>query len=67
MKPLIFKDEWDNEIINLSIKESGDFEYPFEIEMNDGLGKSSLCFSNKEAEAIASWLQEALPPNMENK
>lgn len=67
MNPLIFKDEWDNEIINLSIRESGDFEYPFEIEMNDGLGKSNLSFSIKEADAIVKWLTEALHPNMENK
>lgn len=63
MKPLEFV---SYEIVELKLQESGDWEYPFNIMVNDGFGKSDISFTRAEAEAMRTWLNEALQP-LENK
>ena len=63
MKPLEFV---SYEIVELKLQESGDWEYPFNIMVNDGFGKSDISFTRAEAEAMRAWLNEALQP-LENK
>ena len=54
------------DITELELSESGDWEYPFNIWVNDGFGKSEIAFTKAEAEAMRDWLNEALSP-LENK
>lgn len=53
-------------IVELELQPSGDWEYPFNIMVNDGFGKSDISFTRAEAEAMRNWLIEALQP-LENK
>lgn len=63
MKPFQLK---SFDIVELEISESGDWEYPYNIWMNDGFGKCDISFTKAEAEAMRNWLNAALQP-LENK
>lgn len=65
MKPLILYDDFTEEE-TFRIQDSGDWEYPYSIRMNDGFGKVDLAFTKADAEAMRDWLISALSP-LENK
>ena len=65
MKPFVMKDDF-MEVDSLRIQDSGDWEYPFNIAVNDGFGVADISFTRAEAEAMRNWLNEALLP-LENK
>lgn len=65
MKPFVMNDDFTEEE-SFRLQDSGDWEYPYSIRMNDGLGKSDLSFTKAEAEAMRDWLVASLAP-LENK
>jgi hypothetical protein len=65
MKALIINDDFAA-VETLRFQESGDWEYPYNIVMNDGFGKSDVSFTKAEAEAMRDWLVAVLSP-LENK
>lgn len=65
MKPLVLDDDFAKEE-TFRLQDSGDWQYPFNIVMNDGFGKVDLAFTKAEAEAMRDWLAASLAP-LENK
>lgn len=61
MKKLEIYDDAAVEVA-FELSESGDFEYPYNIKLNDGLGETEVAFTKAELLAIRDWIVAATSP-----